>query len=151
MMIQLWMWVVLLLSLRRISLLRHRAPTTTPLVAPEAQVSPADERWPRRRLKGQQCFPALIRFHLSCFFTWSSSYKCLIGLWDISDCSKWLLYMVKHIYKLFYRYIQQVNHAAIIIQRWYRRHANRKRANENTIKHLLTSKKKVMYFTHGGL
>ncbi|XDV44194.1 hypothetical protein PO909_012517 [Leuciscus waleckii] len=40
------------------------------------------------------------------------------------------------------RYIQQVNHAAIIIQRWYRRHANRKRANENTIKHLLTSKKK---------
>ncbi|XP_077056490.1 centrosomal protein of 131 kDa isoform X1 [Siphateles boraxobius] len=40
------------------------------------------------------------------------------------------------------RYIQQVNHAAIIIQRWYRRHANRKRANENTIKHLLISKKK---------
>ncbi|KAK7122358.1 hypothetical protein R3I94_019474 [Phoxinus phoxinus] len=40
------------------------------------------------------------------------------------------------------RYIQQVNQAAIIIQRWYRRHANRKRANENTIKHLLTSKKK---------
>ncbi|XP_048026357.1 centrosomal protein of 131 kDa isoform X2 [Megalobrama amblycephala] len=39
------------------------------------------------------------------------------------------------------RYIQQVNHAAIIIQRWYRRHTNRKRANEN-IKHLLTSKKK---------
>lgn len=30
------------------------------------------------------------------FFTWSSSYKCLIGLWDISDCSKWLFYMVKH-------------------------------------------------------
>ncbi|ROI81965.1 Centrosomal protein of 131 kDa [Anabarilius grahami] len=40
------------------------------------------------------------------------------------------------------RYIQQVNHAAILIQRWYRRHANKKRANENTIKHLLTSKKK---------
>ncbi|XP_067224787.1 centrosomal protein of 131 kDa isoform X3 [Chanodichthys erythropterus] len=40
------------------------------------------------------------------------------------------------------RYIQQVNHAAIIIQRWYRRHANRKRASENTIKHLLMSKKK---------
>uniref|UniRef100_A0A8C2GPY0 5-azacytidine-induced protein 1 n=1 Tax=Cyprinus carpio TaxID=7962 RepID=A0A8C2GPY0_CYPCA len=40
------------------------------------------------------------------------------------------------------RYIQQVNHAAITIQRWYRRHANRKRANENTIKHLLISKKK---------
>ncbi|RXN10193.1 centrosomal protein of 131 kDa [Labeo rohita] len=40
------------------------------------------------------------------------------------------------------RYIQQVNHAAITIQRWYRRHVNRKRANENTIKHLLTSKKK---------
>ncbi|KAG1955160.1 centrosomal protein of 131 kDa isoform X2 [Pimephales promelas] len=40
------------------------------------------------------------------------------------------------------RYIQQVNHAAIIIQRWFRRHANRKRANENTIKHLLASKKK---------
>uniref|UniRef100_A0A8C1Q387 Centrosomal protein 131 n=1 Tax=Cyprinus carpio TaxID=7962 RepID=A0A8C1Q387_CYPCA len=35
------------------------------------------------------------------------------------------------------RYIQQVNHAAITIQRWYRR-----RANENTIKHLLASKKK---------
>uniref|UniRef100_A0A672KXX8 Centrosomal protein of 131 kDa n=1 Tax=Sinocyclocheilus grahami TaxID=75366 RepID=A0A672KXX8_SINGR len=40
------------------------------------------------------------------------------------------------------RYIQQVNHAAITIQRWYRRQASRKRANENTIKHLLTSKKK---------
>ncbi|XP_059388656.1 centrosomal protein of 131 kDa isoform X2 [Carassius carassius] len=35
------------------------------------------------------------------------------------------------------RYIQQVNHAAITIQRWYRR-----RASENTIKHLLASKKK---------
>uniref|UniRef100_A0A672K7K0 Centrosomal protein of 131 kDa-like n=1 Tax=Sinocyclocheilus grahami TaxID=75366 RepID=A0A672K7K0_SINGR len=40
------------------------------------------------------------------------------------------------------RYIQQVNHAAVSIQRWYRRHANRKRANVNTIKHLLISKKK---------
>ncbi|XP_051968511.1 centrosomal protein of 131 kDa isoform X2 [Xyrauchen texanus] len=40
------------------------------------------------------------------------------------------------------RFIQQVNHAAIIIQRWYRCHANRKRANENTIKRLLASKKK---------
>uniref|UniRef100_A0A671RRK8 Centrosomal protein of 131 kDa-like n=1 Tax=Sinocyclocheilus anshuiensis TaxID=1608454 RepID=A0A671RRK8_9TELE len=40
------------------------------------------------------------------------------------------------------RYIQQVNHAAITIQRWHRRHANRKRANVNTIKHLLISKKK---------
>lgn len=40
------------------------------------------------------------------------------------------------------RYIQQVNHAAIIIQRWYRRHVNSKRANENTIKQLLASKKK---------
>ncbi|XP_058649793.1 centrosomal protein of 131 kDa isoform X2 [Onychostoma macrolepis] len=40
------------------------------------------------------------------------------------------------------RYIQQVNHAAITIQRWYRRQANRKRANENSIKHLLASKKK---------
>uniref|UniRef100_A0A9J8BEC9 Centrosomal protein 131 n=2 Tax=Cyprinus carpio TaxID=7962 RepID=A0A9J8BEC9_CYPCA len=47
------------------------------------------------------------------------------------------------------RYIQQVNHAAITIQRWYRRHANRKRANENTIKHLLISKKKVIYFNQG--
>uniref|UniRef100_A0A8C1Q3B3 5-azacytidine induced 1 n=1 Tax=Cyprinus carpio TaxID=7962 RepID=A0A8C1Q3B3_CYPCA len=42
-----------------------------------------------------------------------------------------------YIYFLIYRYIQQVNHAAITIQRWYRR-----RANENTIKHLLASKKK---------
>uniref|UniRef100_A0A673K7B4 Centrosomal protein of 131 kDa n=1 Tax=Sinocyclocheilus rhinocerous TaxID=307959 RepID=A0A673K7B4_9TELE len=41
-----------------------------------------------------------------------------------------------------FKYIQQVNHAAITIQRWYRRQANRKRANENTIKHLLASKKK---------
>ncbi|XP_067286547.1 centrosomal protein of 131 kDa isoform X3 [Pseudorasbora parva] len=40
------------------------------------------------------------------------------------------------------RYIQQVNHAAIIIQRWFRRHANRKRANESTIKRILASKKK---------
>ncbi|XP_051523963.1 centrosomal protein of 131 kDa-like isoform X2 [Myxocyprinus asiaticus] len=40
------------------------------------------------------------------------------------------------------RFVQQVNHAAITIQRWYRRHANRKRANEDTIKLLLPSKKK---------
>uniref|UniRef100_A0A671RRY8 Centrosomal protein of 131 kDa-like n=1 Tax=Sinocyclocheilus anshuiensis TaxID=1608454 RepID=A0A671RRY8_9TELE len=43
------------------------------------------------------------------------------------------------------RYIQQVNHAAITIQRWHRRHANRKRANVNTIKHLLISKKKTLF------
>ncbi|XP_051958257.1 centrosomal protein of 131 kDa-like isoform X2 [Xyrauchen texanus] len=39
------------------------------------------------------------------------------------------------------RFVQQVNHAAITIQRWYRRHANRKQANEDKIK-LLPSKKK---------
>ncbi|TRY96585.1 hypothetical protein DNTS_014461, partial [Danionella cerebrum] len=40
------------------------------------------------------------------------------------------------------RYIQQVNHAAVTIQRWYRCHINRKRANEMAIKHLLASKKR---------
>lgn len=40
------------------------------------------------------------------------------------------------------RFIQQVNHAAITLQRWFRRHSNRKRANENAIKQVLVSKKK---------
>ncbi|XP_073723229.1 centrosomal protein of 131 kDa isoform X1 [Misgurnus anguillicaudatus] len=40
------------------------------------------------------------------------------------------------------RFIQQVNLAAVTIQRWFRRHSNRKRANENALKQLLASKKK---------
>ncbi|XP_066560484.1 centrosomal protein of 131 kDa isoform X1 [Amia ocellicauda] len=39
------------------------------------------------------------------------------------------------------RFIQQVNHAAVTIQRWYRRHAQRQRANEAALKRLLTTKK----------
>ncbi len=146
-MMWLWMWAVLLRSLRRTSPLRHQAPTTTPPEAPEAQVSHADERWPKRRPKGQQCFPALSCFHPSC------DHLCAnirLTVETFQTVSKWPLYMIKHLQNL-YRYIQQVNQAAITIQRWYRRQANRKRANENTIKHLLASKKKVMYFTQGGL
>lgn len=40
------------------------------------------------------------------------------------------------------RFIQQVNHAAITIQRWYRRHARRQRASHDALTHILTSKKK---------
>ncbi|XP_056627264.1 centrosomal protein of 131 kDa isoform X2 [Triplophysa dalaica] len=40
------------------------------------------------------------------------------------------------------RFIQQVNLAAVTIQRWFRRHTNRKRANENALKQVLASKKK---------
>ncbi|XP_030631202.1 centrosomal protein of 131 kDa [Chanos chanos] len=40
------------------------------------------------------------------------------------------------------RFIQQVNQAAITIQRWYRHHADRRRANEAAVKCLLASKKK---------
>ncbi|XP_028674883.2 centrosomal protein of 131 kDa isoform X2 [Erpetoichthys calabaricus] len=39
------------------------------------------------------------------------------------------------------RFIQQVNHAALIIQRWYRRHAKRRRVGEAALKRLLASKK----------
>ncbi|KAA0724980.1 Centrosomal protein of 131 kDa 5-azacytidine-induced protein 1 [Triplophysa tibetana] len=42
------------------------------------------------------------------------------------------------------RFIQQVNHAAVTIQRWFRRHTNRKRANENALKQVLASKKKEL-------
>ncbi|XP_066521739.1 centrosomal protein of 131 kDa [Hoplias malabaricus] len=40
------------------------------------------------------------------------------------------------------RYIQQVSHAAVTIQRWFRHHADRKRANEAALRQLLTSKMK---------
>ncbi|KAI5103481.1 centrosomal protein of 131 kDa isoform X2, partial [Silurus meridionalis] len=40
------------------------------------------------------------------------------------------------------RYIQQVSHAAVTIQRWYRHHASRRKANETALKQLLTSKRK---------
>ncbi|KAG7491232.1 hypothetical protein MATL_G00000850 [Megalops atlanticus] len=40
------------------------------------------------------------------------------------------------------RFIQQVNHAVITIQRWYRRHAKRQRAGEAALKRLLTTKKR---------
>ncbi|XP_059181314.1 centrosomal protein of 131 kDa [Centropristis striata] len=40
------------------------------------------------------------------------------------------------------RFIQQVNQAAVTIQRWYRRHAHRKHANQAALKRLLASKRK---------
>ncbi|XP_060796222.1 centrosomal protein of 131 kDa isoform X1 [Neoarius graeffei] len=40
------------------------------------------------------------------------------------------------------RFIQQVSHAAITIQRWYRCHVSRRKANETALKQLLTSKRK---------
>ncbi|XP_041073377.1 centrosomal protein of 131 kDa isoform X3 [Carcharodon carcharias] len=39
------------------------------------------------------------------------------------------------------RFIQHVNHAAITIQRWYRRHSQRRRASQAALKRLLTTKK----------
>uniref|UniRef100_A0A8C9ZRG0 Centrosomal protein 131 n=1 Tax=Sander lucioperca TaxID=283035 RepID=A0A8C9ZRG0_SANLU len=40
------------------------------------------------------------------------------------------------------RFIQQVNQAAVTIQRWYRRHAKRQRTNQTALKHILASKRK---------
>ncbi|XP_058261969.1 centrosomal protein of 131 kDa isoform X2 [Hemibagrus wyckioides] len=40
------------------------------------------------------------------------------------------------------KFIQQVSHAAVTIQRWYRRHVGRRNANETALKQLLTSKRK---------
>ncbi|GAA6108986.1 centrosomal protein of 131 kDa isoform X2 [Tachysurus ichikawai] len=40
------------------------------------------------------------------------------------------------------RFIQQVSHAAVTIQRWYRRYVTRRNANETALKQLLTSKRK---------
>uniref|UniRef100_W5N5R0 Centrosomal protein 131 n=1 Tax=Lepisosteus oculatus TaxID=7918 RepID=W5N5R0_LEPOC len=40
------------------------------------------------------------------------------------------------------RFIQQVNHAAVTIQRWYRRHVQRQRAGEAALKRLLATKKR---------
>ncbi|XP_078257511.1 centrosomal protein of 131 kDa isoform X2 [Rhinoraja longicauda] len=39
------------------------------------------------------------------------------------------------------RFIQHVNHAAIAIQRWYRRHIQRRRASQAALKRLLAAKK----------
>uniref|UniRef100_A0A3B4GV35 Centrosomal protein 131 n=1 Tax=Pundamilia nyererei TaxID=303518 RepID=A0A3B4GV35_9CICH len=41
------------------------------------------------------------------------------------------------------RFIQQVNHAAVTIQRWYRHHAKRRHANQAALKRILDSKRKV--------
>uniref|UniRef100_UPI003AADA9DB centrosomal protein of 131 kDa isoform X2 n=1 Tax=Centroberyx gerrardi TaxID=166262 RepID=UPI003AADA9DB len=40
------------------------------------------------------------------------------------------------------RFIQQVNHAAVTIQRWYRRHAKRQHAGQAVLKRILATKKK---------
>ncbi|XP_077406756.1 centrosomal protein of 131 kDa isoform X2 [Vanacampus margaritifer] len=40
------------------------------------------------------------------------------------------------------RFIQQVNQAAVTIQRWYRRHARRRRANREALRRILDSKRK---------
>ncbi|XP_039990410.1 centrosomal protein of 131 kDa isoform X1 [Xiphias gladius] len=40
------------------------------------------------------------------------------------------------------RFIQQVNQAAVTIQRWYRRHAERRHTNQAELKHILASKRK---------
>ncbi|XP_044192714.1 centrosomal protein of 131 kDa isoform X3 [Thunnus albacares] len=40
------------------------------------------------------------------------------------------------------RFIQQVNQAAVTIQRWYRHHAKRQHANQTTLKRILASKRK---------
>lgn len=123
--------------------------------APRSPRSPGQPR--RREVTEEEAERSAVlssahMFALELFFYVIISVQMFDWPLDISDFSKmafvctWL-----NTFKKNYRYIQQVNHAAIIIQRWYRRHANRKRANENTIKHLLTSKKKVMYFTQEGL
>ncbi|MGH0125457.1 UNVERIFIED_CONTAM: hypothetical protein FKN15_019083 [Acipenser sinensis] len=39
------------------------------------------------------------------------------------------------------RFIQQVNHAAVTIQRWYRRHAHRRHTSEAALQRLLSTKK----------
>uniref|UniRef100_A0A3B5AAM3 Centrosomal protein 131 n=1 Tax=Stegastes partitus TaxID=144197 RepID=A0A3B5AAM3_9TELE len=40
------------------------------------------------------------------------------------------------------RFIQQVNQAAVTIQRWYRRHAKRQHTNQTVLKRILASKRK---------
>lgn len=40
------------------------------------------------------------------------------------------------------RFIQQVNQAAVTIQRWYRRHGNRQHSNQAALKRILASKRK---------
>ncbi|KAM3592195.1 uncharacterized protein V6R79_014370 [Siganus canaliculatus] len=40
------------------------------------------------------------------------------------------------------RFIQQVNQAAVTIQRWYRSHAKRRRADRAALRHILSSKRK---------
>lgn len=42
-----------------------------------------------------------------------------------------------------WRFIQQVNQAAVTIQRWYRRHAESRHANKATLKRIFAGKKKV--------
>uniref|UniRef100_A0A3B1JT43 Centrosomal protein 131 n=1 Tax=Astyanax mexicanus TaxID=7994 RepID=A0A3B1JT43_ASTMX len=41
-----------------------------------------------------------------------------------------------------YRYIQQVSHAAVTIQRWFRHHVTQRRNTEAALRQILTSKKK---------
>uniref|UniRef100_A0A8C4FCP2 Centrosomal protein 131 n=1 Tax=Dicentrarchus labrax TaxID=13489 RepID=A0A8C4FCP2_DICLA len=41
------------------------------------------------------------------------------------------------------RFIQQVNQAAVTIQRWYRRHAQRRHTNQAALKRILANKRKV--------
>lgn len=69
------------------------------------------------------------------------------AIWLYFVCVHFSIWFVlKHNYSIS-RFIQQVNLAAVTIQRWFRRYTNRKRANENALKQVLASKKKVMSLT----
>lgn len=109
-------------SPRRISLRRLPPPTTDLrfLLSAAAQSHRGGGRSQRRRRKGWSCW-ALFPLYCCCSNVLLTAY--LLCTW---------------------RFIQQVNQAAVTIQRWYRHHNKRKhRHQEETLGLILANKKKV--------
>lgn len=76
--------------------------------------------------------------------------KCLKGLLPL--CFTWQLVLIA-VPLSFKRFIQQVNQAAVTIQRWYRRHAKRQHTSQAALKRILANKRKVSDYllNHWGL
>lgn len=68
--------------------------------------------------------------------------ECLLFCWCVNVLLSVVLWLTA-VPLCILRFIQQVNQAAVTIQRWYRRHAKRQHTNQAAFKCILASKRKV--------
>lgn len=125
------------LSPKRIFLQRPPLPTTNLQCQPSVAALYCLEggRSLRRRLKGKAQHKLFQK----------AAYKVVLLVDWFIDVNVLLLILLWLIEVLLcvWRFIQQVNQAAVTIQRWYRRHAKRQHTNQAALKRILASKRKV--------